>query len=809
MNFINKLSNFKDYFVLLISFFLIVFVSNILGFYGMLSKGYLFDNLFFAIIASLINNFVFVTIIGIIVFPIYYIIRLKNKSYAKLIFGILFSLFILIEISLIKYTQITLINLGGDLLGYSISDIKKTAGASNDYNLAFLWPFFVAPFLFLFTFNKLRKYINEKLTVLLFLVFCIIAFPLKYTISTISAKEYQNKFSFLISDITRVKLEQREGLVYKADPNKIYPLLNPIDNTADVLSPFLNESTIPPNIVIIIVEGLGRNFTGVDAEYKGFTPFLDSLQQKSLYWKNAVSITGRTFGVIPSTLGSLPLGDEGFLEIKETPTHLSLITALKELNYTTSFFTGSDSSFDRTINFLEYQGTDIVIDQKYFGDEYIKTEGNEDGFSWGYADGELYKKALSMLDKQHKPRLDVYLTVTNHEPFAFPGKEQYLRNLNTKINNSNYTTNQKNTIKNNPDIFASLMYVDNSLKDFFKNYKKREDYNNTIFLITGDHRLIPIPQKDNLSRFHVPLLIYSPLIKQPKQFESIVSHNDITPSLIAYLHSNFKFTDLRKTAWLSTGLDTVTSFRSTKEIPLMRYKGAINDFIYKDYFYSDNIVYKIDRSFNLTKISDPLIIDEVEKSFLAHKQLNHYLTKNNKIFPDSLMVFKVQKFEFTPDELKFVEKTFKDKDPDQQFMIARDFAFNEKRKEARLLCNYILNEFPNHSDARILKGRTLAWDGSYSEAETEFLKVIKKTPYYDDAYLALLDLYWWSEQEEKSLSLLKKEVLMNMINPEISFKLAKANFRMNKTKRAKVLMDSIIKKHPKNQEYREFRKSIN
>lgn len=808
MNFLKNTYNFKDYFVLLLTFFLMLFIANVIGLYGIQTKGFIFESFTLTVIAAFINNFIFVILFGLIVFPIYYLIRNKNKALAKLIFGIVFSIVLLIEISLIKYTQITLINLGADLLGYSMSDITKTAAASNEYNFSFILPFLLGPFLYLYVFNIIRKKLSEKNSIHLFFVLSFTVIILKFLIPTAAAKESQNKLSFLLSDIVRVKLEQNNTQEYTVDPNNIFPLLQGVDNTADVLSPFLNKTDTPPNIVILIIEGLGKNFTGDDAEYAGFTPFLDSLQTHSLYWKNAVSTTGRTFGVIPSVLGSLPLADEGFLEIKNAPTHLSLITVLKELNYTSTFYTGSDSGFDRMINFLEYNGTDVIVDQKYFGEEYEKTTATSEGFSWGYADGELYKKSLSMLDKQAKPRLDIYLTVTNHEPFNFPGKDKYIKRLADKLNNNQYTTNQLNAIKNNQDIFASLLYVDNSLKAFFNAYKKRNDYNNTIFIITGDHRLIPIPQKDNLSRFHVPLLLYSPLLKQAKVFESIVSHNDITPSLVAYLNTNYRFTEISKTAWLSSGLDTVSTFRGTKEIAMMRYKGVINDFIYNDYFFSDNTIYKIDRFFNLTKISDPVIENQLKKSVTKYKQLNQYLVKKNKIYPDSLRVFKIQKFEFTKDELNFINKTTLNKNPDEQFLIAREFAFNEKRKEARLLCNFILNEYPNHSDARILKGRTLAWDGKYAEAEIEFLKVIKKNPYYDDAYLAILDLYWWSEQEEKSLNLVKKEVMANMINPEISFKLAKANFRMNNISRSKKILDSIIKKYPKNQEFKSFRESI-
>lgn len=808
MKFLDKIASFRLYITLIIAFALSLWILNFGGYFGLQSKGVVINNFLSLTLFSFINNLFFAILFGIILFPVYIILIKKSEAFALKFIGFILIIVLLIELSLIKYNLITLILLGGDLLGYSFSDITATASASNEYNLAFIWPFLVLPILIYFLYFILKKVVNEKITGPFLLILTTIVILLKVSLSEASAKENQNKLSFLITDIVRVIGEQNNSQNYIIDSSKPYPLLQNIENTTDVLSPFFNETIEKPNIVILIIEGLGRNFTGIDAEYSGFTPFLDSLQQQSLYWKNAVSTSGRTFGVIPSILGSLPLGDEGFLEIKETPSHISLITALKDLNYTSTYYTGSDSSFDRIINFFDYQGIDAIVDQKSFGEEYIKTAANEGGFSWGYADKELYKKSFTELDKQKSPRLDIFLTVTNHEPFNFPERDLYLKKVNLLLTNKKYSQSQKNVISQSPEIFGSLLYTDQSLNEFFNNYKKRADFANTIFIITGDHRLIPIPQKDNLSRFHVPLLIYSPLLKQPKQFESIVSHSDITPSLIAFLNNRFGFESLNKTAWLSTGLDTVSNFRGTKEIPLMRYKGAINDFIYKDYFYSDNTLFKIDKNFDITKISDQIIEDEVKKSFNNIKSLNQYLISQNKIYPDSLRMFKVQKFEFTNDQLNFIDKITKNLDSDNQFLKARDLAHNGKREEARLICNYILNEFPNHSDVRILKGRTLAWDGKYEEAEIEFLKVIKKNPYYDDVYLAIFDLYWWSEQEQKSLKLIKKEVLLNMTNPEISFKLAKANHRMNEISRAKKTLDSIIKIYPSNQEFKNYRATI-
>jgi hypothetical protein len=49
-------------------------------------------------------------------------------------------------------------------------------------------------------------------------------------------------------------------------------------------------------------------------------------------------------------LGSLPYGEK-VLELNPLPANISLVSILKANDYTTSFYSGDDSSFDRKINF--------------------------------------------------------------------------------------------------------------------------------------------------------------------------------------------------------------------------------------------------------------------------------------------------------------------------------------------------------------------------------------------------------------------------------------------------------------------------
>ena len=75
-------------------------------------------------------------------------------------------------------------------------------------------------------------------------------------------------------------------------------------------------------------------------------------------------------------------------------------------------------------------------------------------------------------------------------------------------------------------------------------------------------------------------------------------------------------------------------------------------------------------------------------------------------------------------------------------------------------------------------------------------------------YLAILDLYWWSGQDEKSISIVSKALKNGLINPELSFKLAKAYKRMYNLAQANKLMDSIIQIYPDNPEYSTFKKTL-
>jgi phosphoglycerol transferase MdoB-like AlkP superfamily enzyme/TolA-binding protein len=740
-------------------------------------------------------------------YPLFLVLSFVATKWWDVIIKSIFGLIVLAQFALTKYHLTTLVNLGADILGYSISDMFTTVTASESLSILYFIPFVLFPLVFIFVCNKISKITFTKTFIFSSLFIIALTFSLKLFSANFSENVNQNKLAFFATDIVRFQNDKSDFDVNKLTYKKEYPLVQPFTSSPDVLAPFFQINEEKPNIVMIIVEGLGNEFIGKNG-YSGFTPYLDSLIPKSLYWENFVSNAGRTFGALPSILGSLPYGEKGFLELNPLPANISLVSILKANNYTTSFYSGDESSFDRKINFLEYNGIDNVIDINKFGTGYEKTKANSGGFSWGYPDSEIFRKTLSELDGKKRPRLDIIMTLTNHEPFEFPQKKEFLKKVDSILytnKNLKVSKSEVNTYKN---IFASLLYTDYSIKNFINSYSKRPEYKNTIFVITGDHRLIPIAQKDKLCRFHVPLYIYSPLLKRPQTFKSVSSHWDITPSLVSFLMNNYKMNKMEKTAWMSTGLDTVKKFRNIHKIPIMQNKGNINELIYKEYLYSNGELFKIDENFETTKISDSDILRTMKDSLSEAKKLNAYLTQKNKIIPNSINKYTRPAFEFSKADLATIKKLTKGLNMDQTFLLAREFAFNKEREKARLLCNYILNESPNYADVRTLKGRTLAWDKQYEKAETEFKDVIKRTPFYNDSYLALMDLYWWTDQDNKGI-LIAKQALKNKVeDPELGIKLAKAYKRTNDIALAKKTIDSVIKKYPKNTDYISIKKTL-
>ncbi len=757
----------KEYTRLMIAFLGCLVVLSIFQYSVLYVKGVV-DSIFSkSFMIAVVHQIGFTSLVGVVfTFPFNFWENFRPRYGFRLAFFLL-TFLLIIEAMLIGYYCTTLVPLGSDLLGYSYKDMKETVSNSASawmilymiLGLAVIigsfYGFFKVTSKFYHRISKLYPF-----TIILFSLFVA-------TLFTEGKPINQNKTQYLAINLYQSSTEDN---TYQS--NEEYPLIKRPE-MEDAIGSYFDLKEEKPNFVFIIVEGLGRDFVGEGAEFGGFTPFLDSLSTKSLYWENCLSNTGRTFGVLPSLIGSLPFGKSGFMELEEFPNKLTLFGILKNNGYHTSFYQGTNSSFDNVDKFLLSENLDFVLDRSGFGNKYKLQAEDAAGSSWGYPDMELFKKSMSFKRDKEQPRMEVYMTISNHEPFIPPNQKFYEKEVKQILSRGEHKGKTLKIIEKNDNVFATLLYTDDALQWVINAYKKQPNYENTIFLITGDHRLIPIPQRNNLSRFHVPLIVYSPMLKKPQKLSGISSHFDVTPSILAMLNKSYELKMPKKVAWMGGALAMQKEFQGDKDIPLMRNKNELKEYVSGQYLYSDGDVFEIDGNMDLSSAFGTSS-SKIKGKLDSFKAMNAYVTQNNKIIPDSLAIFEVQKERFSESEIVWINSVYNGQDSDKAYLTARDLAFDREYEKALLLCRYILSDVPSHIDTKILTGRVNAWSGNYDTSIEILLSCIKMNPNYIDSYAALFDVYFWAERHEAAYELIPRVKENSSSANEIADKIARA-----------------------------------
>lgn len=291
------------------------------------------------------------------------------------------------------------------------------------------------------------------------------------------------------------------------------------DEAMDKLMPLRYElrkdsTDRPRNVVLLIVESLGREYLSAISGEAAYMPFLDSLCGRSLVLTNAFANAERSNKSMCALLAGIPsFTEDAFMNTAFADDRVDgLGTRLKELGYSTSFFHGGLNgeykfdSFSKACGFDRYHGMDE------FGDE-----DHYDGH-WGIYDEEFLRYTAARLTEQPQPFCSVVFTLSSHDPFPVP--ERYAGRFP----------------KGTQDIHASLGYVDMSLQRFFAAAAKEPWYANALFVITGDHTYQyndhPLWYRNPAGRFAVPILFFAPDGSFTGRDDRIAQHLDIAPSIL-------------------------------------------------------------------------------------------------------------------------------------------------------------------------------------------------------------------------------------------------------------------------------------
>lgn len=566
-----------------------------------------------------------------VVFIIYFITSFFSKKTALYMSALLLGIMMLTEVGLAIYYYTTGIMMGKELIIRPLWEMIHTVKSA--INIWIIIGVFIILILYVIVTVWFSKRDLKKSVVLGLTVIVVVSIPLFFIVNTNQDRVVVNKTMYCLreclkifdSDLGLTKTDYDQDIVKKyiemfPDRKVVdsrYPLERE-DNIKNVLGPYFKKSETKPNIVVIIVESLGTDLLC-------YTPFIDSLSRHSLFWNNCMATTPRSFGAIPAITGSVPHGLKGF-QFGDIPNHNSLFTILSKNGYSTNAFYAGNYSFDRVYDYLLAQRIDYMSP---FYEEYKTDKSeNKDGTYWGYHDAVMFDKSMEIIKEREtsQPSLDVFVTITQHEDLQLVDKDLQKYYYNK--------AKDMGVIPNMMGKIAATLYTDDAIRNFVTKYGEYDKDGNTIFIITGDHSLNLNPNNP-LDAYHVPLIIYSPLLEKSDSFEAMVSHNDITPSVLALLRDNFGVSTPKTVSWVSDGLDTVSGFHSNIRNYFLHYSRELNDFVWNDYYFTlsdkQHPVARIVEDVNVEPIDNQELAADLEEKFKTMVYVDNYVYSNNKI----------------------------------------------------------------------------------------------------------------------------------------------------------------------------------
>ena len=293
------------------------------------------------------------------------------------------------------------------------------------------------------------------------------------------------------------------------------------------------------NVFMIQIEAF-QEFV-LNEEYKGteITPFLNSLiNNDSFYFENYYYIVGggNTADAEFAANNSLyPTENTATYQKYTDNDYHGLPWLLRDNGYTqaTAFhgyygwFWGREEAYPHQ-GFMDFIDIDDV--------EFHPNEGSVFAINGNKAntDRRLYEDVLDAVVTYEEPFYSFIITLSSHSPFAVAPADRYV--------------DADNPAPTLVELYIqSAAYVDRTIEEFFTSLKKAGLYDNSIFVLYGDHfalsedgyseqiEAITGEPYSIVDRFKVPLIIHIPGLGTSETVDTVGSHIDITPTLLGLL----------------------------------------------------------------------------------------------------------------------------------------------------------------------------------------------------------------------------------------------------------------------------------
>lgn len=363
------------------------------------------------------------------------------------------------------------------------------------------------------------------------------------------------------------------------------------------------------NIIVLSLESLQSFVINETINGEEITPFLNQLIKESYYFSEFYHQTaqGKTSDSEFLLENSQFPRDSGAVFFTHADNiYDGLPTKLKEVGYFTSVMHANEKSFWNRDEMYEALGYEKFYDIEYY------TIQPDNSAGWGLKDVDFFQQSLQYLALQPKPFYTKLITLTNHFPFKL-GEEDYL------IEEYHSTSGTFNRY------FPTVRYMDRAVEVFFEDIKKTGLYEESIFILFGDHygisenhyeAMAPFLNKQEITDFdhvqlqRVPLFIHIPGISKGETISTVSGQVDLRPTILHLLGMGTKnelhfgadlFSKERQSfAVLRDGSFITDEYVYTKERCYEKKDGTIVDDDYckpflrkaeNDLMYSDKLLY--------------------------------------------------------------------------------------------------------------------------------------------------------------------------------------------------------------------------
>jgi phosphoglycerol transferase MdoB-like AlkP superfamily enzyme len=287
-----------------------------------------------------------------------------------------------------------------------------------------------------------------------------------------------------------------------------------------------------PNIVLIIMESFSAHRTSFFGNLKGVTPEFDLIAEESLVFDQFYTPSEGTARGVFATVASLADINAGRTSSRN-PFLVDQNTAINAFkDYDKYYFIGGDASWGNIRGVLE---SNILGLKLYEEGDYSLPRTDV----WGLSDYHVFQGAFDVLKQSAQPFFAVIQSASFHRPYTIPEDSGGFRPLDQ----GSFSP---------PDLFKkwgwesleelnSMRFSDFSLGHFFKLMKSSALYDNTIFVIIGDHglpdngseNLTELERQYSIERFHTPLVWHAPKYFKSGRDSRILSQVDLIPTLAA------------------------------------------------------------------------------------------------------------------------------------------------------------------------------------------------------------------------------------------------------------------------------------